>query len=90
MQITLSINKRARQWGYIIWSKEDTNQMRSFFNNRSSVHLIFEGMDLGKKNIDWKYNRISIGYRWTRRLSESVSNFILKFDKTGKLNIKCK
>lgn len=86
------ISSSARQFGYVIWKSNLNEQMRTFLNNASHVHLIFQGADLGEKRVDWQYRRISIGYRWTRRLDEDISQYIMTFSKRegNKLAVECK
>lgn len=78
-KLILPITKSARRFGYIIWSLGLNEQMKAFLMETSHVHLIFRGIDLGEKKVDWKYRRISIGYKWTRRLEEDVSQYVLTF-----------
>jgi hypothetical protein len=76
-KLKIPITKSARQFGYIIWPPSLNERMNIFLGGAPQVHLIFMGADLGKKNVDWKYRRISIGYRWTHRLPDEVSAYIL-------------
>lgn len=76
----LSISKSARQFGYVIWNSKTDNAMKSFLNGKNSVNVTFNGITVGVKNVDWKYHRISIGYKFTRGLPETASMFILKMN----------
>lgn len=89
-KLTIPITKSARQFGYIIWTPKLNNQLHEFLKGASHVHLLFQGADLGEKKVDWKYRRISIGYRWTRRLGDDVSQYLLSFgDDDRKLVVEC-
>jgi hypothetical protein len=76
-KLTIPITKSARQFGYIIWPPRLNKQVDAFLGGATHVHLIFMGADLGEKKVDWKYRRISIGYRWTRRLTDDLSEYVL-------------
>lgn len=71
------ITKSARQFGYVIWTGKTNAEFQRLLGNRSSVAVNFNGFLLGKKAIDWKYHRISIGYKFTRALPESASVYKL-------------
>ena len=84
-KITIPITKSARQFGYIIWTRKLANQIDAILGGASKVHLYFQGIDLGEKRVDRKYRRISVGYRWTRRLPDDANIYILSMpDKTEK------
>ena len=90
-KLTIPITKSARQFGYVIWPPHLNDQVDALLGGASKVHLHFKGADLGQKNVDWRYRRISIGYRWTRRLPNEVSEYVLTLaDKdTSKLIVEC-
>ncbi len=89
-EMIIPITKGARKFGYVIWTSRLNKQVDTFLNATSQVHLYFMGADLGEKRVDWKYHRISIGYRWTRRLPMKVSKYILTFTKRGnELVVEC-
>jgi len=90
-KLTIPITKSARQFGYVIWPPNLNDQVGTFLGGTSKVRLYFQGADLGEKNVDWKYRRISIGYRWTRRLSDDVTKYVLSLsDKDStKLVVEC-
>lgn len=90
-KIKIPISKSARQYGYVIWPPQLNKKMESFLDGAPKVRLVFMGADLGEKNVDWKYRRISVGYRWTRRLSNDISEFVLAITDSNekKLIIEC-
>jgi len=90
MAIEIPISNRARQYGYIFWAKTMDPEVKKFLGKREKVDVWFEDSNIGTKNVDWKYRRISVGHRQTRRLSAKVSSFQLRFDKKGVLRINCK
>lgn len=87
--IQIKIADRARKYGYVFWTKELDSEVKSFFGDRATVEVDFEGAALGKKNIDWKNRRISIGWRWTRRLLRSKKVFRMTFDGRSSVRIEC-
>lgn len=90
-KLKIPITKSARQFGYVIWPPHLNDKVDAFLRGASQVHLYFMGADLGQKNVDWKYRRISIGYRWTRRLSTDVSEYVLSLAEkdSDKLIVEC-
>ena len=86
----IPISDRARKYGYVIWPKVLDSQVKTFFDGSSKVNVIFEGADLGQKNIDWAHRRISLGYRWTRRLPVSMNYFILTWKGDDTIKVVCR
>jgi hypothetical protein len=88
--VEVEITKRARQYGYVFWKRRQDEAMSKLLGKRDTVDVVFMNGEHGKKNIDWRYRRISIGWRWTRPLPESKKFFVLKMSKSNKLEIQCK
>ena len=76
--MNLIITKSARKFGYIIWSKKTDPDMRRILGDIDRITIVFNGLSIGVKMIDWKYHRISIGYKFTRALPQSACVFELK------------
>lgn len=89
-EVIIPITKRAREYGYVIWKKNNDLQMRQLLGKREEISVILFGGKHGTKRVDWKYGRISIGYRWTRQIEEEKINFILRINRRGELEITCK
>jgi len=87
--VELQITSRARQYGYVFWPKSQDNQMRELLGHADSVEILFENKMIGKKRVDWKYRRISIGPSRTTALGAQLSSFTLACD-GDRLEIKCK
>lgn len=77
--MVLSITKSARQFGYVIWSSKTDALMKQLIGNRSEVLVSFNGLSIGVKSVDWKYHRISMGYKFTRALPETARVYKLSF-----------
>lgn len=75
----LTITKSARQFGYVIWSSKTDASIKDLLGDRSEVMVYFNGLSIGVKAVDWKYHRISIGYKFTRALPETAKVYNLKF-----------
>ena len=90
MDLKIPIYKRSRRYGYIYWTYVLDDQVKAFFGGANSVDVIFENVELGKKKIDWKYRRVSVGWSRTRSLPTQVSTYHLTFAKDGKLKVRCK
>ena len=89
MAIRIPISARARKYGYVIWPKKQDEDVRKLLPNQEGVTVVFEDSDLGKKRVDWKYRRISVGPSQTRRLDPGASTFELSSPADGRLEVKC-
>ena len=87
--MTLAITKSARQFGYVIWSSRRDADMRALIGDRSEVPVSINGLSVGVKAVDWKYHRISVGYKFTRALPDTAKTFILSF-RDGILEVEAK
>ena len=67
----LSTTKSTRRFGYTM-SKE-------LIGDCSGIAVPFNGFSVGVKSADWKYHRISAGYRFTRALSKTFKIYNLTF-----------
>jgi hypothetical protein len=84
----IPITERARRFGYLLWSKKMEDEVRALLKERDEVQLIFNGADHGTKNVDWRFRRISIGYRWTRMIPEQKQTYKVTF-RDGALHVEC-
>ena len=85
----LRITQSARQFGYIIWSRRTEPEMKEILGNRLEIAVSLNGFSIGVKKIDWKYHRISIGYKFTRALPCSAQIYSLyRHDDTLEVTIK--
>lgn len=89
MSIMIPILERSKKFGYIIWKKDKDFDMRAYFKDIQEVEVFFEGKNIGKKRIDWKNRRISIGWANTRKISSDKKEYKVALWKEGKLSIKC-
>jgi hypothetical protein len=87
--VEIEITDRAKKFGYVFWKRKHDQDMSRLLGKRIAVDVIFRNADHGKKIIDWKNRRISIGYRWTRSLDKSMKIFVLNMSKK-KLEIECR
>ena len=76
----VKITAGARQFGYLIWSKKTGKELEKALDGRTAINVLLNGFDLGMKNIDYKYHRISLGYRFTRAIPETHNTFSIKFE----------
>lgn len=89
-KLEIPLTERSRKYGYIFWPKVLDGQVEGFFKDATTVNLVFNNAEHGKKNIDWKHRRISIGWRWTRRLPEKVKVFVLTWKDEKTVNVVCR
>lgn len=73
--MNLHITKGARQYGYLIWNNKMDTDIEKMLVGLTSVNVCFNGFNLGEKNIDRKYHRISLGYKLTRALPKEHDTF---------------
>lgn len=88
--VLVEITKRAREYGYVFWKSTQDGEMAELLKSRDSIDVVFMNADHGKKRIDWRYRRISLGWRWTKPLPRSVKYFVLKVSAANKLEIQCR
>lgn len=74
----ITITKSARQFGYIIWKKKET-ELENLTKNIDKINVIFNGFQLGEKNIDHKYHRIFIGCKFTKSLPASHNTYSIEY-----------
>lgn len=83
------ITKSARQFGYVIWNSTNQAEIDKMLGGNTEVDVNFNGFALGTKKIDWKYHRISIGYKFTRALPENARYYYVDL-KDGVLEVTTK
>lgn len=83
------ITKSARQFGYIIWNSKNKDEIDRMLDGKTEIDVNFNNFALGTKSIDWKYHRISIGYKFTRALPESARFYYIEL-KDGILEVTTK
>ena len=86
--VVLPLFKRAREFGYIIWKKENDGDIRLLLGQVKKIEVIINGTLIGIKNIDWKYRRIAITYTLTRSLPKDTSKINLTTDSKGRLLVR--
>ena len=84
---SIPLTNRARQYGYLFWPKKADPGIRSLFGDKETIEIVFNGRELGRKRIDWRYRRISVGPRNTRPLPEETTTMTLSVDRTGRLAV---
>lgn len=77
----IPISKTARQFGYIIWNSVNGMELERILNGKSCIRINFNGVDIGEKNIDRRYHRISVGYKYTRNLPTSDNTYSICIEK---------
>ena len=73
----VSITKSARQFGYVIWNSKNEGEIQKILGKRDKISVTFNGFQIGVKQIDWKYHRISLGYKFTRALPPDAKYYAL-------------
>jgi len=73
--MNIKITKGARQYGYLIWNSKSNNEIEIMLMGLDSIKVHFNEFDLGEKNIDRKYHRISLGYKLTRAMPQTHTMF---------------
>jgi hypothetical protein len=75
----IRITDNARRFGYIKWDAKRDGELRAFIGGRNQVHLRFVGGDRGVKMVDWKWHRMSVGWKQTRGLATNATYYELSF-----------
>lgn len=89
MTLDLPITDTARNYGYVKWAKAHDDALRVLLGKKTTVLLVVDGQELGKKNIDWKNRRISITPTISRALPKRCKTFSLS-ETEGKLQVRTK
>ena len=90
MGLEIPIYERSKKHGYVYWTKSQDFDVKTHLKDIRSASISFNGTSLGKKNIDWKNRRISLGWAQTRNLAKNDSVFSMSFTKDKELVIKTK
>lgn len=90
IMLILPIKKWSRKHGYISWTRTHNEKMKGLLKQASKVHIFFQDFNLGWKNVDWKYHRISIGSMWTKKLPTNLCEYVLNYEDKNILKVKCR
>jgi hypothetical protein len=88
--VRTELTSRCRTYGYFIWPKALDSEMQKLIppeTPKIDVHL--GEFFIGERPIDWKYRRISLGYKNTRKWPETAQELIATKKRDGSLLIKC-
>lgn len=77
--MNIHITKGARQYGYLIWNNKTDAEVEKMLSGLSVVSVCLNGFNIGEKNIDRKYHRISVGYKFTRALPIEHDTFSVSY-----------
>jgi len=90
-RVRTEITTRARTYGYFIWLKRQEPEIVKLVGGEMKIIKVILGEQfLGQKHIDWKYRRISLGYKHTRALPPTAKEFNATKKKDGSLLIQWK
>jgi hypothetical protein len=89
-KLAIPIKERSRKYGYIYWPYKMDKVVKDFLQDALTFKLVFNGAPLGAKNVDWKYRRISVGWRWTRSLPQNLDTFVLIWKDKNTINVTCR
>ena len=89
IMLVLPILKWSRKYGYISWKVSYNEEMKKLLKKSSKVNVFFQNFNLGWKNVDWKYRRISIGSMWTKKLPTNLCEYVLNYEDKNILKVKC-
>ena len=86
--VEIPITQRARQYGYVFWTRQLDEQMQELLGNTDVAEVALDGKLIGKRRVDWKYRRISVGPTHTKSLHPTLNSFRLAFE-GNRLDIIC-
>lgn len=89
MSLEIPITDRCRKYGYLYWTSAFDEAVAKLFRGAEAVQVVFDQYFIGEKNVDYKFRRVSLGWKKTRELPASVKMFRLSM-KEGKLRIECR
>lgn len=90
-QVTIPIKKSAREYGYVIWSNSMEGLIKELIGEPDTIEVVFQGQDLGEKNVDWQYHRISLGPKQTESLPPEKTEYVLRTeDNRNRLHVICR
>ena len=78
--MNIPITKGAKQYGYLIWNQKTESEIEALLSGLETVNVRFNNFNLGEKNIDRKYHRISLGYKLTRALPIDHNMYDIKMN----------
>lgn len=78
--VSLPFTDRARRFGYVIWPKKRQSEVAEMVRDAEQIQVVLNGVDLGKKRIDYKYCRISVGRSAMTGLADEASTVRLSGD----------
>lgn len=88
MEVRIPISERARKYGYIIWPKRLDEALKDLLGeDTESAEVVFDGTILGRKRIDWKHRRISVGPSRTASIDAGVSEYELASSRVGHIDV---
>lgn len=79
--VNIPISERARRFGYVIWPKALDGGMNDLLSGCERVRVVFNGVDLGEKRLDWPRRRLSVGSSRTRDVPESAKEFVVSLER---------
>lgn len=88
--LDVPLSARCRRYGYIFWPASIDTDVSKLLAGHDSIEVEFFGKRVGRKNIDRKHRRISIGRRQTMGLPENVTIIRLRMEGDGRLNVTAK
>ena len=86
-QISLPISDRSRRYGYLYWCKTDDAMMHTLLGEVQKITVWFQQSRLGGKRGDWRYRRISVGWKMTRPIPKSKRKYRLSLRLDGALEV---
>ena len=87
MSVKLAITDPSRKYGYIYWNIKDDARVVAFFEQRETVDVVFCGVPIGQKNVDFKYRRVSVGVGKIKLLPDEAATYTLEFGEAGRLHV---
>lgn len=86
VEVRVPITDRARRFGYLFWPASEDVAVERLLGDSTHVEVEFCGEPLGRKRVDRKHRRISVGTRQTARLPDDAREFRLRLG-GGRLSV---
>ncbi|MEQ8850963.1 MAG: hypothetical protein RIB32_04190 [Phycisphaerales bacterium] len=78
--VSFPFTDRARRFGYVIWPKKRQAEVTELVRGAEQIQVVLNGANLGKKRVDYKYCRISVGRTSMTGLADEASTTKLSGD----------
>ena len=85
--LQMPISERGRRYGYIIWPASLDRQVSELFGPVAEVDMIFNARPCGRRRVDWKWRRISVGRSLTGSIPKGARTYRMRKTDQGSVEV---